>query len=347
MKTWIHGLVAAAWLAGALPGRADDATNRVTSPRDYTNRVQFHQVDLDVNKPGEAENAGVTFESDRTRPGTLGLDADRPILYVPVTRPVPVKKKKKDWTSYSGKDTSANKKESGWGWLADEVSKVEQRDKKAAGNDGSGDREESDAESEEEQTADQGDAREGGRVKTLAVDGLTPSLYREYRAGSQAVVRADVAGSPLERGSRDPGPSVPASWTPDRTGIGSMGDALSAGAPAKLSQDATDVFGFAGHESSAASDRALKIDSGFSPLLSSPTPLPGESSGFQTISPSLGGVGGDSSAGSSFSVGWSSSFGADTPARADSSEGLLKIGSDTSHGFGENPESMRTTTLPW
>lgn len=346
----------------ALPGGAADPTNSPPASREYTNRVQFHHVDLDVSKPGSESAAGPGMDAGLVRPPGLELDTMQPTEYVPVARPIPVKKKKeKNWMDAPGTgsrlDKGKDNKESGWGWLADDVSSAEKKREEKARDPADHEREEDDAAGEDEERTDDQQAAErpalapADRSQDRYADKRyepreAPDLYREGKGGSQAVMRAETEGQPGAFGN----PDAPTRLLPGEHASVNRAPEPGSGAydPKSFSQDT--ALGLP-----AAGDFGASDVSDFSPVLSSPTRVPGESDSYQSLSPSLGG---GASADSSFSFGWSSTIGSETPARADeserrldfgagSSEDRISVGSGAAQGFGDGSEETRKSVLPW
>jgi len=348
-------------LGFALPVGATDPTNSPPASREYTNRVQFHHVDLDVSKPGSESESGPGLDAGLVRPQGLELDTTQPTEYVPVSRPIPVKKKKdKNWMDVPGTgsslDKSKEKKESGWGWLADDVSSAEKKREEKARDPADRERDEDetaddDERAEDQEAAEQPEATRANRTQDRYTDKRyepreAPDLYREGKGGSQAVIRAETAGQPGAFGN----PDAPTSLLPGGQAAVNHAPVHDAGAfdPKSFSQDT--ALGIP-----SAGDSGVKDISDFSPVLSSPTVVPGESDSYQSMSPSLGG---NSSVDSSFSFGWSSTIGSENPARADESESRLNfgagssddrmsVGSGASQGFGDSSEETRKSVLPW
>ena len=345
----------------ALPAGAADPTTNARASREYTNRVQFHHVDLDVSKPGSESESGPGIDAGLARPSGLELDTVQPSEYVPVARPIPVKKKKeKNWMDVPGTgsrlDKSKEKTESGWGWLADDVSSAEKKRDEKAKDPADRDREEDENAEDDQRAEDQESAEQPVVTRdTHSQDRYTdrryepreaPDLYREGKGGSQAVMRAETAGHPEAFGN----PDAPTSLLPGGHAAVNHAPALDSGAydPKSFSQDT--ALGLP-----VADDSRVSDVSDFSPVLSSPTLVPGESASYQSMSPSLGG---NSSADSSFSFGWSSTVGAENPARVDDSESRLNfgagsseermsVGSGAAQGFGDSSEETRKSVLPW
>jgi hypothetical protein len=349
-KVRIPALIVVLGLAAT--ARAADPTNRAPASRDYTNRVQFHSVDFDVSKPGAENQTGPGLDTNPDRPVSPDLDPLQPSVYVPVARPVPAKKKEKNWMGVpgtgSGLDKKKEKKESGWGWLADDVNSAEKkRGKKETEKDRSDQEVQEDEDTEDEQDAEDQtpdenrEAARNERPQQRTVDRRyepreAPDLYREGKGGSQDVVRADAAGQPGKFDNAD----APTSLMSEGSAVANQ-----ASGQGLREYDARVLSGDAG----------LGDASGFAPVLSSPTVMPGESDSFQALSPSLGG---QASEDSSYSLGWSSSFGDDASAPSDSSDSLrsfdsessdssMSFDSDASKGFGDDSGETRKSALPW
>lgn len=320
---------------------AADPASQPPASRDYTNRVQFHNVDLDVSKPGTGDQTGPGLESGLSRTADPDLNALQPSEFVPVARTAPPRKKKeKNWMEVPGTGNglgkSKEKKESGWGWLADDVTSAEKKrdnkEKDSVDADAAdGERPDDESEADEQATTEGGVPTREDRPQNRYVDRRyeprdAPDIYRESKGASQAVVRVEAAGhqEPLTEPARQglpEGPSV-AGLNP-----GPDFDAREAGLRA------------APVEASGLGDSP-----GFTPVLSSPTEMPGASDSFQALSPSLGG---NAAADAPLSLGWTSSFSDDTAARDDASDSPVRFGQDASRGFGDSFDESRKSALPW
>jgi hypothetical protein len=134
---------------------ADGGDPVVKAPRAYTNRVQMHNVPLMSRKPEARESVVRESVFEATAPAALpssGLPEGGQIAPPPMLMRPPAQRgkdtEKKDWILRSPteqilvtKEDKTEKKDSGWGWLADEVARTthekeevrEREDEKDAG----------------------------------------------------------------------------------------------------------------------------------------------------------------------------------------------------------------------
>jgi hypothetical protein len=159
--------------AGACAVRGEEQTNRAAGSRDYTNRVQLYQVDLNVDRPSTPGPADTSLEFNKGASLDAEIQSPPPAVFVPAARPVPAKrnKKKENWIDVPGQGMAGDKKEkkeSGWGWLADDVNASKEREH--------GDRDDRDADADEEESDDEV-AREDDAGRRAATAGKPASLF--------------------------------------------------------------------------------------------------------------------------------------------------------------------------
>ena len=298
MKIRIQAVLFIVSLAGLSAARADDATNRVTAPREYTNRVQLYQVDLNIKKPegAGASNLGIDQPgpSSAEAPDMMGIQ--QPTVFIPPARPLPERKKDKNWMNASQKDSASGRKkdtkDSGWGWLADDVSKAEkEREGKSADKRDDKEQTDQDASQDSDEDADddvanrsdnKSDPRTRSYISDTTYDSrLAPDFYRDARQSSQSVARAEGSaryGDVGDRADFDLGEPAK-SLAPGPSALDRVDH--SAAAPAGVMP----TFGAVGQGLGAVDDHPSMDDSGFTPFLSTPTPVPGEASSYQAVSP--------------------------------------------------------------